>query len=133
MFKKFCPHSGCKELIDISQQYCDKHLITKTDNQIHYDKKIRQGRDKQYYDFYHNDKQWQVVRLMAVNRDHALCQECLKQKCITPYHVVHHRKAIKTDEGWRDRYKLDGLVCVCEYHHKRLEKQMSGGKLYGTD
>lgn len=119
MLKKFCPHSGCKILIDQSAKSCELH-------KGYYDKTVRKSIDnKQYDDFYHSTG-WEASRMRAIVRDNGLCVECLKVKSITPYHTVHHIIPIKTPEGWRRRYDLDNLICLCEKHHQIAEQKARG-------
>lgn len=123
--KKTCPRCGA--LIDFNKIYCDAcqkevdELQKKQDRK--YNAEVRFVRDKQYHEFY-NSPEWQQVRNAAIARDHALCQDCLKQHIIKPYDVVHHIVPIK--DNWNKRLELDNLVCLCESCHQERHKKMRG-------
>lgn len=121
--KKTCPK--CGQVIDFSQKYCDKcqqeYETKQKEKQKRYDSEIRYKRDKKYHDFY-NSPEWERIRQAAIARDHALCQDCLKEHRITPYDTVHHIDPIKSE--WNKRLDLDNLVCLCESCHQERHRRM---------
>ncbi|WP_286680113.1 HNH endonuclease signature motif containing protein [Tepidanaerobacter sp. EBM-49] len=125
MLRKTCPRCGA--IIEMAQTYCEQCQQEadkqKQERQIRYDTEIRYKRDKKYHDFY-NSLEWEKVRQAAVARDHALCQDCLKQHRIKPYDTVHHIEPIK--DNWGKRLDLNNLICLCESCHQERHKQLKG-------
>jgi 5-methylcytosine-specific restriction enzyme A len=76
-------------------------------------------RDKQSTEFY-KSKSWKQLRDAAFNRDHGLCQRCLKAGDIVPADVVHHIVEIKTD--WNKRLDINNLESICHSCHNKEHK-----------
>ena len=75
-----------------------------------------------YNRFYHS-KEWKKLRLEALERDHYLCIECLKNGKITPADTVHHIKPLRIDQtGAED---LNNLETVCRACHNKLHRERS--------
>ena len=75
---------------------------------------------KEYAESFYKSTTWQKCREAAINRDHYLCQDCLKKGMITPAIEVHHIKPI-TPENINDpmiTLNLDNLVSLCKECHK---------------
>jgi 5-methylcytosine-specific restriction endonuclease McrA len=123
--KKTC--LGCGQIIDFNQKYCNKcqqeYEARQKEKQKKYDDEIRYKRDKKYHDFY-NSPEWERIRQAVIARDHALCQDCLKEHRIKLYDTVHHIEPIKTN--WNKRLNIDNLVCLCESCHQERHKAMKG-------
>jgi 5-methylcytosine-specific restriction endonuclease McrA len=70
------------------------------------------------YALYHS-KAWQHIREQALERDHRLCQRCLKQGRVTPavivHHIVHVSPANVSDP--KVTLNLDNLTCLCRECH----------------
>lgn len=77
-------------------------------------------RDKESQRFY-NSRAWQRVRTLVLIRDYYLCQECLKQKIIKVYNVVHHIVPLK--ENKELSLDIDNLICLCHECHNRIENE----------
>src|SRR5690625_3152562 len=79
-------------------------------------------RDKEVKQFY-NSKAWEVCRTNVLIKHHYLCQECLKNKIIKVYDVVHHIKPLK------DHPELalteDNLIPLCHACHNRVENEQN--------
>lgn len=74
------------------------------------------NRDKEAKRFY-NSKAWRTVREMVLTRDNYLCQQCLKEKNITPAYTVHHIKELKEcPELALDEKNLE---TICHAHHNK--------------
>jgi 5-methylcytosine-specific restriction protein A len=71
--------------------------------------------------FYHTPA-WRKIRKLALQRDHYLCQECLKADKITRATEVHH---IETANDNPDKaLTLDNLVSLCwDCHEKTKTKK----------
>lgn len=82
-----------------------------------YNKYKRDQETKRFY----NSKAWEVCRTNVLIRDYYLCQECLKDKRIKIYDVVHHIKPL------RDYPELSlvesNLISLCHACHNRIESK----------
>lgn len=77
-------------------------------------------RDQDAKRFY-NSKAWEVVRTLALNRDYYLCQECMKNKSIVVYDVVHH---IKSRKDYPElALTLENLISLCHACHNKIESE----------
>ncbi|WP_368652379.1 HNH endonuclease [Ornithinibacillus sp. 4-3] len=75
-------------------------------------------RDQEAKKFY-NSKAWEICRTNVLIRDYYLCQECLKNKLIVVYDVVHH---IKSRLEYPElALTEDNLICLCHACHNRIE------------
>lgn len=83
-------------------------------SQQHYDKHKRNKESKQFY----QSAAWSKVRLMALERDNYLCQECFQNKRLTKADVVHH--IIEVRDDFTKALELDNLVSICHKHHNRI-------------
>lgn len=77
-------------------------------------------RDKDAQRFY-NSKAWNETRTIALIRDYYLCQECLKNKIIKAYNVVHHIVPLK--ESTELSLDIDNLISLCHECHNRVENE----------
>ena len=70
----------------------------------------------------YNSSEWERVRKAAWQRDHGLCQECLRRGRVQAAHVVHHIEelALHNIDDPNVCYGLDNLECVCTDCHARL-------------
>lgn len=70
--------------------------------------------------FYHKPA-WRRVRLLALQRDNYLCQECMRRKKITPATEVHH---IKELEDYPELgLELDNLESLCWQCHEDTKRR----------
>ena len=72
--------------------------------------------------FYHTPA-WRKLRVLALQRDHYLCQECLRKKRIVKATEVHHIKPI-TDFP-ELALSLDNLECLCWSCHEETKSHGS--------
>ena len=118
--KKPCSKHGCKNLT--TSKFCKEHkqveTTVKAERDKHYDKEIRQKRDKEYTDFYQSEE-WKIARKRRLMLDHGLCQECRRKGVITYADVVHHKVPIKVD--WDRRLDIDNLESLCHRCHNKQE------------
>ena len=59
---------------------------------------------------------WRKIRLLALQRDHYLCQECLRQKRITQATEVHHLVPLEDDPSLG--LELSNLQSLCWNCHE---------------
>jgi len=123
MLMKLC--SRCNKKIPYGTKYCeqckDTIKIDKTKSNRYYDKTVRNSEDNMKYSEFYHSKAWQRVREVAVARDYALCQDCMKSKKITIYNVVHHVVSIK--KNYDKRLDINNLICLCESCHQIRHKE----------
>jgi 5-methylcytosine-specific restriction protein A len=92
-------------------------------NHQYYDKYKRDQTSKAFY----NSKAWEKCRLLILQRDNHLCQECLKQNKITPADMVHHIKELRDHpELALDEDNLESLCNTChnKEHPDRRNKKI---------
>lgn len=79
-----------------------------------------------FYDKYKRNKQsttfykstaWRKLRKHVYNRDHGLCQYCIKDKKIVPADVVHHIEEITV--AWDKRLDETNLISICHSCHNK--------------
>lgn len=76
--------------------------------------------------FYHSPA-WRRLRVLALQRDHYLCQACLRQKRITIATQVHHKIPIAEDASLALR--LDNLESLCwDCHELTKPRKAPRGK-----
>lgn len=114
--KRPCAVPMCPNLT--TEKYCEQHAHKaqeeKAERQRFYDKYIR---DEKASEFYHS-KEWQAIRLRALERDFYLCQPCLRERRITKADMVHHIVPIKQD--WSRRLDLSNLESICISCHNKI-------------
>ncbi len=80
-----------------------------------------------YYDRYERNPQarafyrgaaWLRMRKLILERDHGLCQECLRHGRYTPATAVHHKQELL--ERWDLRLDPDNLESLCDECHNRM-------------
>lgn len=106
-----CNKPNCGSLT--RERYCEKHK----GEQNRYNK---ERTDKQYVRFY-STKEWQLVRLLALQRDNFLCVRCRSKGIIKLAEMVHHRIPIKVD--YTKRADLSNLESLCEACHNEIDHQ----------
>ncbi|UOQ93406.1 HNH endonuclease [Halobacillus shinanisalinarum] len=87
-------------------------------NHQHYDKYRRNPEAKAFY----KSAAWLKCREVILIRDDYLCQECLKDKRLTPADLVHHIIEYKEDQS--KALDEDNLVSICFTCHNKIH----GGK-----
>lgn len=60
---------------------------------------------------FYQSKAWRRVRLLALQRDHHLCQECLKKQRIKTATEVHHIMAL--EDHPQLGLELSNLISLC--------------------
>ena len=82
----------------------------------------RSSRDKLFY----KQMAWRRLRVVALQRDNCLCQNCLRNKKITIATEVHHKKPIKNyPELSLELSNLESLCWQCHEETKRRREEIS--------
>lgn len=69
-------------------------------------------------DPFYLSRAWRDLRVVALSRDHHLCQSCLSRGRLRPADVVHHIQSIETHPELA--LALDNLRSLCIMCHNRL-------------
>ena len=115
-----CPR--CKKLIPVGQRYCaacapvaaEEHRERRREEMGRYNR----SRDPKLTRFY-NSGVWRnlsAARLDMYPRCEAGLDDCQGTAC-----EVHHKKPLRTPEGWAERLEWDNLMSVCTRCHNKLD------------
>ena len=120
--KKFCSVSGCRNLCDIGNKYCDDHahLLDEQNAERYkrYDKQVRHGRDQLYTEFYHSNE-WDKARIAVLNMYNGMDPYAYYvEHKIEPATMVHHIMELK--EFWSLRLDLRNLIPLSDSSHKKI-------------
>lgn len=105
--------ASCGKIIPY-RSICPCRVEAKKEHDKRYD---RCGRNKEDAVIYKN-RQWQVVREIAMARDNGLCLVCLSEKRIHPADMVHH--IVEVSEDKRTAYDVDNLISLCNACHANV-------------
>ncbi|MCT0495851.1 HNH endonuclease [Lactiplantibacillus plantarum] len=113
--KKYCSHSGCKQLIDLNKRYCDKHKP----------KQQHVSSTSDYANEVHSSSLWRRTSLLY-REANPICEQCLKAS-------KRAGKGLDDTAGMMnlatsvdhivplfaggDPYDWDNLQSLCDYHH----------------
>src|SRR5690625_3216889 len=100
-----------------TESYTVKSVRVDSDNPNRHSIYDKYARDKESKRFY-NSAEWKKCRGLRLIIDNYLCQECLKQKKITPANTVHHIIELRDDPS--KGLELDNLVSVCPSCHSSI-------------
>lgn len=108
--KRPCAYPGCGRLA-VRVQYCAEHqkVMDKQYNQYERDP----ASNKRY------GRSWKRIR-DSYAAAHPLCEQCLKEDCLTPMDEVHHILPISKG-GTHSR---DNLMCLCRSCHNKIHTGM---------
>lgn len=104
-----CNKPSCGALT--RDRYCENH---KSENNRYNNERT----DKEYVRFY-STKEWELVRLLALQRDNYLCVRCRAKGIIKLAEMVHHKIPIKVD--YNKRTNLSNLESLCEACHNKVD------------
>ena len=120
--KRPCSFPGCPKLTD--GRYCDTHAKHEARRYERYD---RDPETRRRY-----GSTWRKIRARFV-AEHPLCEECLKQKKLTPTEEVHHILPL-SHGGTHD---ASNLMALCKSCHSKITADMGDrwnkNKLTGQD
>lgn len=127
MPKKRCLNGSCRELIDYSESYCNKHKKQLDQNYNKYkrnsDTVTTNGKtEKEIADFY-NSPLWRRVRRQVMIRDNYVCQHCFRRGILHKANMVHHKIELRSPDGWRYRIDLNELEAINKTCHNEIEHQ----------
>lgn len=77
-------------------------------------------------DPFYSSAAWKKCRLLILQRDHHLCQHCLKRKVLKPADTVHHIVEYQTDKTLG--LSEDNLISVCAACHNKIHKDRASKK-----
>ena len=112
-----CNKPGCFALT--RERYCDKHKVEI--NRYNYERN-----DKDYTRFYYT-KEWERVRLLALQRDGYFCVRCKDKGIVKVAEMVHHKTPIKVD--YSKRLDLSNLESLCEACHNKIDHSPPPSKI----
>lgn len=131
MALKPCPR--CQELITYGQTYCKNcKPIVEAERQAaaerkaqhrakQYNREYNRRRDPKYARFY-SSKEWRTLSRVKLQSCGYKCEAGL-EGCKLIACEVHHKKPIKTQDGWAERLEWDNLVGVCIPCHNILDNK----------
>lgn len=129
MHMKPCPR--CKRIIGYGPTYCqDCAPIVEAERAAaqerkaalrakKYNREYNKRRDPKYAAFYRS-KAWKVTSKAKLQQCGYRCEAGL-EGCGRIACEVHHRKALKTPEGWEQRLEWSNLMGVCIQCHNILD------------
>lgn len=117
---KPCGELSCNNLT--RETYCKTHQENVQKNAQKYDQVNRNPKTKAFY----KSSYWIRLRTLAYQRDHGLCQRCLKSDVVKQADVVHHIVPILAD--WSLRLSLDNLESLCHACHNAEHKGSPVGR-----
>lgn len=75
---------------------------------------------------FYKSRAWRKLRLVILNRDHYLCQPCLRDEELTTANIVHH---IKPLEDYPElALDADNLESICPSCHNKEHPEKGSGK-----
>lgn len=107
--KRPCSFPGCPKLTD--GRYCEAHAKHEARRYERYD---RDPETRRRY-----GSAWRKIRARFV-AEHPLCEECLKQKRLTPTEEVHHILPL-AHGGTHD---ASNLMALCKSCHSKITADM---------
>jgi 5-methylcytosine-specific restriction protein A len=126
--KHVCKWNGCNQLIDMDEEYCDKHRDKamkmnedeKNKRNKEYNQRVRwTEHDGQYAKFYQSNE-WKQTRKFVIARATGLCEECLKHGYYVRGRVVDHIVELK--DRWDKRLDVNNLQYLCQDCHNKKHK-----------
>lgn len=105
--------ASCGKIIPY-RSICPCRAEAKKEHDKRYDRYVRNKEDAIIY----KNRQWQVVRAIAMARDNGLCLVCLSDKRIRPADMVHH--IVEVAEDKRTAYDVDNLISLCNACHANV-------------
>lgn len=87
-----------------------------------YDKYKRNPEARAFY----KSAAWQKVRIIILQRDNYLCQECLKNNKLTVANTVHHIEPLL--DNWDKGLDEENLEAICESCHNKEHPEKGSGK-----
>ena len=127
-----CRQPGCHAIVPYPNHYCSTHSEHETEYQasrqrwtrshdqqhVHHYNTVTRNRSetkaKQYN--YYRSRQWQGIRLQALERDHYLCQYCKVQGIVTTAKTGDHIVPIEYDNTLQS--SLDNIATICSHCHR---------------
>ena len=127
--KTQCGYNGCKNLRLTTKRACDECLKATGGSTAWYEHNQRMSAAIGVKNPY-KSKRYLAVREQAIQRDNALCVQCLKNGHIVPFKIVDHVKnAARYPELF---FTLENLQCLCQKcsNLKTAEESKIGRGIY---
>ena len=77
------------------------------------------------YNEFYQTAEWKALRAMKFGEANGICEECLKKSKIVAGKEIHHILPIDTSEGWKRRYDITNLKCLCPQCHNQIHERIS--------
>ena len=129
MVLKPCPRCGrmiqygpiyCKECKPVVEAQMIETRERKAEQRARrYNREYNRRRDPKYLAFYRS-KEWRVTSRVKLQQCGYKCEAGL-EGCGRIACEVHHKKPLKTPEGWEERLEWDNLMGVCTQCHNILD------------
>lgn len=117
-----CRHPGCGQLVSDGSGYCTRHAAPGS-----FADKQRGSRHERGY-----GTKWDKIRKRIIERDHGLCQECLRNGRVTlvgsvPFSAHVDHIVSKVDGGGDEDANLQTLCRQCHQAKTNAEKNRGRG------
>ncbi len=112
--KRPCRHRGCALVTNDDSGYCDAH---KQDHASDGWQRYQQGKSRQERGY---GRSWEIRRVLILQRDKYICQECRRKGIATRASTVDHVIA-KAHGGTDDDDNLESLCWPC--HRTKTGKE----------
>ena len=119
--KKYCSHSGCKQLIDLNKRYCDKHKP----------KQQHVSKTSEFANDIHSSSRWRRTSLLY-REANPICEQCLKAskegdqsrgKRAGMINLATSVDHIVPLFAGGEPYDWSNLQSLCDYHHALKSQQ----------
>lgn len=107
---------GIRQCPDCQPHAADAEAAGRKEEMRRYNSK----RDPKLLKFYRS-KEWKTTSRAKLDRDR-MCEAKL-EGCQLIACEVHHRKPLRTREGWNERLEWDNLMSVCTRCHNKLDNK----------
>jgi len=113
--KKYCSHSGCKQLIDLNKRYCDKHKP----------KQEHISKSSEFANEIHSSSRWRKTSRLY-REAHPICEACIKaseragkglDKRAGMINLATSVDHIVPLFAGGDPYDWNNLQSLCSFHH----------------
>jgi len=113
--KKYCSHSGCKQLIDLNKRYCDKHKP----------KQEHISKSSEFANEIHSSSRWRKTSRLY-REAHPICEACIKASERAGKGLDKRAGMINLATGvdhivplfaGGDPYDWNNLQSLCSFHH----------------
>ena len=108
-YKRKCSVNGCKEMVGWGKWLCPEHKRER-------DRQQRGNRSDKKHDRFYDTKKWRNLRTLKLNKD-PLCERCKAKGLTVAATIVHHKEEIR--KGGEYLPTLEELESLCLPCHSR--------------